>query len=97
MLTVAGDHNNMTSQGFRETYFVSPDIYLSDILTGRSFVRSSPSGYEVTNNIAPKPNNERVLLKLVGDFVDIMCQVNPEHKKNVTYEKGRKVLYMEVL
>ena len=36
-------------------------------------------------------------MKLVGDFVDIMCEVNPEHKKNVVYENGKKVLYMEVL
>ena len=48
-LVVAGDHNIMTSQGFRETYFVPPEISLSDILTGRSFVRSGFSGSEVTN------------------------------------------------
>ena len=48
-LVVAGDHNIMTSQGFRETYFVPPDISLSNILTGRYFVLSGFSGSEVTN------------------------------------------------
>ena len=38
-----------------------------------------------------------LLMKLVGQFVDIMCKVNPEHIKNVIYENGKKVLYMEVL
>ena len=36
-------------------------------------------------------------MKLEGTFIDIMCQVNPEHKKNITYEKGKKVMYMDVL
>ena len=26
-----------------------------------------------------------------------MCKVNPEHKKNVIYEKGEKVLCMEIM
>ena len=26
-----------------------------------------------------------------------MCNINPEHKKNVTYENGKKVLYLEIL
>ena len=48
-LVVAGDHNIMTSQGFRKTYFVPPDISLTNILTGRSFVHSGFSGSKVTN------------------------------------------------
>ena len=48
-------------------------------------------------SLAPKDNGERVLMKLVGEFVDIMCKVNPEHEKNVVYENGQKVLYMEIL
>jgi len=44
-----------------------------------------------------RKNGKRVLLKLAGDFVDIMYEVNPGHKKNIVYEKRRKVLYMEVL
>ena len=47
--------------------------------------------------LAARENGERVLLKLTGDFIDIMCKVSPEHKKNKVYKKGRKFLYIEVL
>ena len=40
---------------------------------------------------------ERTLMKLEGDFADIMCDINPDHKPNVVYEKGKKVLYLEIL
>ena len=50
---------------------------------------------------AEMPKGKNVLLKLEGEFVDIMCSVNPEHVKNIVYErKGRKmvkVLYLKVL
>ena len=43
-----------------------------------------------------------VLLKLKGRFADMMCEINPEHEKNILYEVGRnnrrtKVLYMKVI
>ena len=38
-----------------------------------------------------------VLLKLEGRFVDIMCQVNPDLKKYVRHENGKKVLYLRLL
>ena len=45
---------------------------------------------------APMPEEKKVLLKLKGEFVDIMCRVNPEHLPNVRYEKNVKVLYLKV-
>ena len=36
-------------------------------------------------------------MRLVGRFVDIMCEVNPEYKQYVRYERGIKVLYLRVL
>ena len=36
-------------------------------------------------------------MKLRGQFVDIMCEVNEEYKKHVVYEKEQKVLYLQVL
>ena len=36
-------------------------------------------------------------MKFEGEFVDIMCQVNPEYETFVTYEKGKKVLYVLIL
>ncbi len=48
------------------------------------------------------PKNKKVILKLVGIFVDIMCDVNPEYKKHVVFETDKrgqtiKVLYVRVL
>ena len=39
----------------------------------------------------------KVLLKLRDVFVDIMCDVNPEYKETIVYEKGKKTLYLLVL
>ena len=35
-------------------------------------------------------------MKFEGKFVEIMCEVNPKYK-NITYEKGKKVLYVRIL
>ena len=43
------------------------------------------------------PKGKRVLLKLRGMFVDIMCKINPEYEKYVRYEGKTKVLYLLVL
>ena len=38
-----------------------------------------------------------VLLKIEGDFVKIMCDVNPEYKEDVLFEDGKPVLYLQRL
>jgi Reverse transcriptase (RNA-dependent DNA polymerase) len=38
-----------------------------------------------------------VLMKLVGDAVDIMCSVNPRYNEFVAIEHGKKVLYLRLL
>ena len=48
------------------------------------------------------PEDKKVVLKLSGVFVDIMCGVNPEYTQHIVYEtskKGRKFkcLYVKVL
>jgi hypothetical protein len=43
------------------------------------------------------PKDKNVHMRLRDEFVDIMCKVNPEYTKSVTYERGRKVLYVKVL
>ena len=43
------------------------------------------------------PKDKRILMKLRGDFVDIMCQVNPYYEQHVRYENGEKVLYILVI
>ena len=69
---------------------------LIDTHEGRDMDIFEIPGAHLQAKLAPNPNNERVLLKLVGDFVDMMCQVNPEHKNNVMYENGRFFLHMQV-
>ena len=46
---------------------------------------------------APVPPGKMMLLKLRGDFVDIMCQVSPIYKKYIHYENNKKVLYLKIL
>ena len=70
---------------------------LIDAHEGRDVGTYDVPGAYLQARLAPKENNERVLMKLRGTFVDIMCKVNPEHLKNVIYENGKKVLYMEIL
>ena len=38
-----------------------------------------------------------VLMKLVGDAVDILCEVNPTYLQYVVIENGQKVLYVQLL
>ena len=35
------------------------------------------------------PNKKYSRLKLVGKFVNIMCDVNPEHKNNVIFDNRK--------
>ena len=44
-----------------------------------------------------KHNKRRVLMKLRGVFVDLMCKANPKYKKYVCYENGMKTLYLKLL
>ena len=44
-----------------------------------------------------KHDKRRVLLKLTGIFVDLMCRVNPKYKEYVCYENGVKTLYLKLL
>ena len=46
---------------------------------------------------AEMPEGKRVILKLVGIFVDIICKANSEYETYVVTENGKKVLYLRVL
>lgn len=46
---------------------------------------------------AKMPYDKTVIMKLRGEFVDIMCQANEKYKHYITYENGKKVLYLRVL
>jgi hypothetical protein len=43
------------------------------------------------------PDDKFAILKIEGEFVDIMCDVNPEYKDDIRYENGKKVLYVQIL
>jgi hypothetical protein len=43
------------------------------------------------------PKDKRVLMILQGEFVNIMCSVNPDYKKYTKIINGKKVLYLHVL
>ena len=45
----------------------------------------------------PSENGKQILLKIKGEFVDLMCEVNPDFEKYVIYENGVKVLYLIIL
>ena len=70
---------------------------LIDTYEERDVATYSVPGAYLHAKLLPRANNERVLMKLTSDFVDIMCKVIPEHTKNVTTENGKKVLYLEIL
>ena len=70
---------------------------LVDAYEGRDVAVYDIPGAYLKASLSPKGSKERILMKLEGDLVDIMVNVNPEHTKNVVYECGKKVLYMEIL
>ena len=43
------------------------------------------------------PDDKVVHMKFEGEFVVIMCKVNPEYKKFVTYENCKNVLSVLIL
>ena len=46
---------------------------------------------------AEMPKGKTILLKLRGQFVDLICEVNPVSKQYIRYVKNVKVLHSRVL
>ena len=46
---------------------------------------------------ASLPVDKVLHMEFEGEFVDIMCEVNPEYEKSVIYDKGKKVLCVMIL
>ena len=40
---------------------------------------------------------DHVIVKLTGNAVDVMCTSNVKYKKFVTFEKGKKIIYLKLL
>ena len=43
------------------------------------------------------PEDKFILLNIEVEFMDIICEVNPNHKKDVRVENGVKVIYLPIL
>ena len=74
-----------------------PTAALIDVREYRDACTYDMPGAYLQASLAMKDNGERVLMKLVSKFVDIMGKANTEHVKNIVYENGQKVLCMEIL
>ena len=70
---------------------------LIDAYKGRDVAIYDVSDAYLQASLSSKGSNERVLMKLEGDLIDIMAKVNPEYAKNVIHEHSKEVLYMEIL
>ena len=40
---------------------------------------------------------DKVVVKLIGDAVDVLCTANDKYKKYVKTEKGKKVIYLRLI
>ena len=45
----------------------------------------------------PMPKDKNILMVIRGQFVDILCDVNPKYREHVRMINGKKVLYVKVL
>ena len=46
---------------------------------------------------AEMPAEKKILMIFRDEFVDIMCEVNPEYKNHIIVQNGKRVLYVKVL
>ena len=67
---------------------------IKDDLESRSVSITDVTGAHIH---AEMPPDKKVLRKLKGEFVDIMCEVNGEYKEHVRYEDNTKLLCLKVL
>ena len=51
---------------------------------------------DVTGAYLNADMNDFVLIRLLGDDVDMMCNANPTYAEFVTYDKGRKTLFLQL-
>ena len=70
-----------------------------DAHEGRDIMTADvPNAFIQTEMPEPEKGQERVIMKITGVLVDMLVQLSPEvYGKHVVFEKGRKVLYVQVL
>ena len=74
-----------------EAIFSSLIIYAHE---GREVYNFDTPGAYLHTDI---PKDKQILLKLRNNSVDIMCDVNEEHKKNMVIENKKRVLYINIV
>jgi hypothetical protein len=56
-----------------------------------------PNAFVQTELPQKKDYEDRVVMKITGALVDMLCSLDPSYENYVTYEKGKRVIYTEVL
>ena len=82
--------------------FASPMISLEALFS--SFSIDTHEGRDIATFDIPgaylqeeMPEDKHIILKLRDEYVDIMCDVNEEHRKNVVIKNMERVLYMKLV
>ena len=68
--------------------------FLIDDHEGRAVQTSGVPGEYLHTSL---PDDRVMHINFEGEFVEIMCKVNPEYEKSVIYDKSKKVLYVLIL
>jgi hypothetical protein len=95
---------NVNSYSFLSTVRSNKDYFNRKEIEGADKARllqgniGWPSTQDLKELIASNQIIDKfVILKLEGQFVEIMCKVNPEYLQDVRFEYGKKTLYLRVL
>jgi hypothetical protein len=56
-----------------------------------------PNAFVQTELPKTKINEDRVVMKITGALVDMLCSLDPSYEHYVAYDKGKRVLYTQVL
>ena len=77
-------------------------VFLTSIIEAKerrdNMTTDVPNAFVQTPMPKPKPGEDRVIMKITGELVDMLVKLAPDvYAKFVTYDKkGRKILYVEV-
>jgi hypothetical protein len=92
----------MTKEDTASPTVTTESIMLTTVIDakeGRDVMTSDvPNAFIQTNLPEPKAGEERIIMKITGVLVELLCELAPEtYGKYVVYEKGVRVLYVQVL
>ena len=89
------------ADGSRQKRYLSQDENISSPTASLEGIMTTLAidAHEKRNVVqSDMPKDKHIHMKFTDDFVDIMCEVNPEYLPHVRYEeKGKKVLYVSII